>query len=405
MRRKIFISYNHQDSDFATKIALALASDSQIDVFIDKWCMGVGDSILDKIELGIDESAYLIAILSESSVQSSWVRTELKYAFHKEQEMNRAFILPLVIDKCKKPISVVDKVYIDFQQEEEYSNNIQKLINSIKEIEPFSKRVMRVINDRDYETPYEIKYFNEGKQLLMELAKYREMEIEENQKWLLWQFFHLILGKYKATIKLGKSLSDNPHSNTMCFNIKDSWNETKNQIILTEDEFNMGLWEGEADLIHNSIILGKDMQNLGSVGRLIFRSACNQKVSENPFLDSAADDMELILNKFGNLLDTYIESSKESFLYDFSRIVFEQIGHKVKFVIGKGSDNLCLALSHGMLNISCAPPSDNWVIFEIYNPFFRSLKYTHICPNHANYVFEADIDFKSAHSETILGIE
>lgn len=404
MKRKIFISYNHQDSDFATKIALELASSPEIDVFIDRWAMGIGDSILDKIESGIDDSVYLIVILSENSVQSSWVRTELKYAYYKEREMNRAFILPLVIDQCKMPILVIDKIYIDFKREGEYAQNIQKLINTIKEVEPFSKRVMKIINNPNHETPYQIKYFNEGKKLLMEIAKYKEIEIEENQKWLLWELFHHILGEYKSRIKLGKNQYHNLLSNSMYFNIIDVWNQTQNQIVLTEEEFNMGLWEGEADLVSNKIFYGKDLHCLGDTGRLIFNGAYNHKVNENPFLGTVGNSMESILNSFKKLLATYSSPSKESFLYDFSKLLFEQIGHKIKFVIGKGTDNLCLAISHGMLNTPCAVSNNNWTVFEIYNTFFMSLKYTHICPNHAEYIFEADIDFKSFETETIVGL-
>jgi hypothetical protein len=40
---KVFISYNHQDETYATKLALELRRSPDIDVFIDHWDMSAGD--------------------------------------------------------------------------------------------------------------------------------------------------------------------------------------------------------------------------------------------------------------------------------------------------------------------------------------------------------------------------
>ena len=45
-RRKVFISYNHRDREMATRLALELEHQPDIDVFIDHWEMSAGQSLV-----------------------------------------------------------------------------------------------------------------------------------------------------------------------------------------------------------------------------------------------------------------------------------------------------------------------------------------------------------------------
>ena len=72
MTRGVFISYCCQDREFAQRLVRDL-EDREIPVWFDEVELEPGDSIVQKIEAGIDRMDYLIVIMSPASVDSQWV--------------------------------------------------------------------------------------------------------------------------------------------------------------------------------------------------------------------------------------------------------------------------------------------------------------------------------------------
>ena len=95
-----------------------------VEVWLDKWEIKVGDSLLDKIEEGLESSDYLIIILSNNSVKSSWVRKELNVFLCNEISSKQVKILPVLIDNCDIPIFLREKLYADFRGEYEIGFNV-----------------------------------------------------------------------------------------------------------------------------------------------------------------------------------------------------------------------------------------------------------------------------------------
>jgi hypothetical protein len=403
--KHVFISYNHNDKAIGTKIALDLQS-KEIEVYMDHWEMGVGDSILEKIEEGIDNSSFLIVLLSSNSVESEWVRTELQYAFNKEQQMDRKFIIPIVLDDCNLPDSVAGRKYINIINNSDYKEGIQYILNAIRCYKPFSQLVTTLISNIHYLSPYNEKASREGRRILIDLAQYREMDIEENQKWILWELFHNLLDEYKCRIKIGlESAYGSTEDQNISFIVSDYWNQTSSSISLTKEQFNKGLWKGEIDLFKGSRLTAKDMEWLGSKGRLTFQNDYNPNTAINPYPDTCSLKMSPIIDILNPILSQYNISSQNSFLFDLQNVIFSQFNRKkVTLIVGSGTDDLCYAFS-GFHNIEHSPPGNGWAIFELYDPFFRSLKYTAVCPNHLNISFEGDIDLFSNEGEVILGPE
>ncbi len=402
-KKKIFISYNHGDKKFATKLSLELIASKEIDVFIDHWEMGVGDSLLDNIETGIDDSSFLIVLLSPSSVDSSWVRTELQYAYYKEKELGITFILPVILSDCKMPIHVVGRIYIDFRNFAEYANSLQQLISKIQGDLPFSMHIRNIVGNPTYKTLYDDKSFNEGKKMLIELAQYSELDVEEHQKWLLWESFHFITREYKCTMKIGRNNYSNFPDADKIFILIDRWNETINNIPLTKEDFEKGLWYGQMNVMESNNIYLSNLTYLGNSGRLIFRKTKHPNHLINPFLDTVGVTMKPILDDMKQKLSLFSQGGQESFLFDFQKIVFSKTGRKIEFVVGKTSEDLCLSFS-SMIATKCSKADNNWAVFELYDTFFKTLKYTHICPNHQEYLMEGDINFMNNKGETILGL-
>ena len=110
----VFISYNHKDNEFAERLALELTS-RDIKVWKDSWRIGVGDSLIEKVQDGLEGARFFCVVFSKSSLASEWVKREITAGLLREIEERKVMILPLVIDDCKLPLLLRDKVYADFR--------------------------------------------------------------------------------------------------------------------------------------------------------------------------------------------------------------------------------------------------------------------------------------------------
>jgi hypothetical protein len=111
----LFISHSSLDKEFVYKICLDLVNRG-FPVWFDSWEISVADSLIDKIFNGLDDSFFLIVVLSKNSVQSKWVSKELNAALAKETELNRKFIIPLKIDDADVPLKLADRIFLDFSK-------------------------------------------------------------------------------------------------------------------------------------------------------------------------------------------------------------------------------------------------------------------------------------------------
>lgn len=125
----IFISHSSKDKSFVTKLAIDLVNRG-LPVWFDTWEMDTGDSLIDKIYKGVDESTYFIVILSPNSVNSRWVQKELNGALTKEETLQRRFLIPIKMAECDVPLSIADRIYADFT--DSYLTALEKLIASLE---------------------------------------------------------------------------------------------------------------------------------------------------------------------------------------------------------------------------------------------------------------------------------
>lgn len=123
----VFISYSSKDRAFAERLTFDLKAKG-LRVWYDQWELKVGDSLIDKISAGIRAQDYLVAVLSRASVSSEWVRKELSAALMRELGEKRVVVLPVLIEDCKIPPLISDKVYADFRGD--YRSGLNKLLGA-----------------------------------------------------------------------------------------------------------------------------------------------------------------------------------------------------------------------------------------------------------------------------------
>jgi hypothetical protein len=112
----IFISYSHQDADFANILAKRLV-ENNAQIWIDSWELNVGDSLIDKIQNAIQDAGALLVILSKASVESEWCRKELNAGLLRELDEKRVVVLPVLKGDCKIPSFLREKKYADFRSD------------------------------------------------------------------------------------------------------------------------------------------------------------------------------------------------------------------------------------------------------------------------------------------------
>lgn len=123
---KVYIAYSHEDIEFVDQLANDLR-DSGLDLWVDRWELGPGDSLYEKINEGLLTAAYLCPVLSPNSIESEWVTAEIGAAFVMEIEERSITVVPVVYQKCKIPPLLRAKVAARFDKPD-YDAELKKLL-------------------------------------------------------------------------------------------------------------------------------------------------------------------------------------------------------------------------------------------------------------------------------------
>lgn len=110
----VFISYSHVDRGFVDKLAAHLMK-AKTHVWVDRWELNVGDSLLDRIQAAIQGASAILFILSKASVKSEWAKKELNAGLMRELEERRVVVLPVLLEDCPIPPFLREKLYADFR--------------------------------------------------------------------------------------------------------------------------------------------------------------------------------------------------------------------------------------------------------------------------------------------------
>lgn len=127
----VFISYSHANAEFAEKLAFQLVR-ARAQVWIDRWELNVGDSLLRRIEEAVTGASALIVVLSKASVASEWCRKELTAGLMRELEEKRVVVMPVLIETCDIPLFLRDKKYADFRSD--FDTGLSDLLKGIARV-------------------------------------------------------------------------------------------------------------------------------------------------------------------------------------------------------------------------------------------------------------------------------
>lgn len=128
---KVFISYSHRDKKFVDLLVSQLQG-LNIEVFLDKISIKVGENIFEKIEEGVRNVDYILVVISPDYLSSGYTKLEYDIFNYSETTLKKNFVIPLLIRDCQLPLNLANKTYIDFRKsKEEGFERLQKLFNQI----------------------------------------------------------------------------------------------------------------------------------------------------------------------------------------------------------------------------------------------------------------------------------
>jgi len=127
----IFISYNNADKLFAETLAMNLVQNKHR-VWIDKWELSAGDSLIDRIEEAVEGADAILVLLSNNSIESAWCRKELKSGLIRELEERQVIVIPILLDDCEVPLFLRDKLYVDLRKGD--NDQFRLLLDSLDKI-------------------------------------------------------------------------------------------------------------------------------------------------------------------------------------------------------------------------------------------------------------------------------
>jgi len=128
-RSTIFLSYSHHDRSFVDRLRADLVGQG-IAVWLDDHEIAIGESLAERIRVGIDTTDYFGVVISRHSVKSEWVRREVDIATNLEIE-GRLRVLPLRIDDSELPAFLLGKRYADFRPGATYSDALASLLRRL----------------------------------------------------------------------------------------------------------------------------------------------------------------------------------------------------------------------------------------------------------------------------------
>lgn len=127
----LFISYSHADKEFVDMLAMQLVT-RKVNVWLDRWEMHVGESLITKIQQAITDASALLVILSPDSVDSEWCKKELNSGFIRELEERRIVILPILVRECKIPLFLREKMYADFRTS--FDDGLRTILEAVAKV-------------------------------------------------------------------------------------------------------------------------------------------------------------------------------------------------------------------------------------------------------------------------------
>jgi hypothetical protein len=125
----VFISHRKADDAQAERLAERLR-DAGHDVWLDEWEIGLGDSIVGRMNIGLEEAAYVIVCYSDAGVTAPWMGREWMSALARQLNGAGIKLLPVRLTGGVPPALLADLRFADLVRD--WEHGVAELCRAIK---------------------------------------------------------------------------------------------------------------------------------------------------------------------------------------------------------------------------------------------------------------------------------
>ena len=129
-RYDVFISYSHRDRDWVKTFAEDLRAHG-LDVFVDYEAILPGDKARVILDRSLQESIYILYIVTAHSVDSSWVPYEISYFWDNVHLLNQRRLIPILLEECELGRNLRELTAVSFKDKERYKESLAYLANHL----------------------------------------------------------------------------------------------------------------------------------------------------------------------------------------------------------------------------------------------------------------------------------
>ena len=181
---KIFFSHSSTDKEIIRKIRDLLPP--TLDAWIDENEILSGDYFKNSILKAIKKDcSFLVVFISNNSIKSDWVKLELKYGSEKEKELNRTFVIPVLLNGVAVSIfdelglgSLKNKHYLSIDENINFEQFVKKLYENL-----FS-HLVKFLNTTEEKISKEKETWNINKDTFESIIDFSQEMPEKHLNWI-----------------------------------------------------------------------------------------------------------------------------------------------------------------------------------------------------------------------------
>ena len=125
----VFISHRGSDAQQAEQLAIEIRNAGH-EVWLDAWKIDLGDSIVERINEGLEGATYMVVCYSSSGVTARWMSREWMSALARQLKGYGVKLLPVVLTGGEPPAILADVKYANLVKD--WQLGVSQLLHAIR---------------------------------------------------------------------------------------------------------------------------------------------------------------------------------------------------------------------------------------------------------------------------------